>query len=57
METRADLLDSFVTALKPLGVLDRYQLVGVIASWWGDIQYDLMTLGLPPVQRRGRRAG
>src|SRR5262249_23766427 len=40
METRADLLNSFVAALEPLGVLDRFQLAGVIASWWGDIQYD-----------------
>ena len=46
METRADLLDSFVTALEPLGMLDRYQLAGVIASWWGDIQYDVKTLAL-----------
>jgi type I restriction enzyme M protein len=44
METRADLLDSFVTALEPLGVLDRFQLAGVIASWWGDVQYDIKTL-------------
>jgi type I restriction enzyme M protein len=46
METRADLLDSFVTALEPLGILDRYQLAGVIASWWGDIQYDVRTLSI-----------
>ena len=46
METRADLLDSFVTALEPVGVLDRYQLAGVIASWWGDIQYDIKTLAV-----------
>ena len=44
METRADLLDSFVTALEPLGMLDRFQLAGVIASWWGDVQYDIKTL-------------
>jgi type I restriction enzyme M protein len=25
-------------------VLDRYQLSGVIASWWGDVQYDIRTL-------------
>ena len=24
--------------------LDRYQLAGVIASWWGDVQYDIKTL-------------
>ena len=44
MDTRRDLLDSFVAALVPLGVLDRYQLAGVIASWWGDVQYDIRTL-------------
>lgn len=44
METRQDLLNSFVTALQPLGVLDRFQLAGVIASWWGDVQYDITTL-------------
>ena len=44
METRADLLGSFVVALEPLGMLDQYQLAGVIASWWGDIQYDIKTL-------------
>ncbi len=27
-------------------MLDRYQLAGVIASWWGDIQYDVKTLAL-----------
>lgn len=46
METRADLLDTFVDALEPLGMLDKYQLAGVIASWWGDIQYDVKTLAL-----------
>jgi type I restriction enzyme M protein len=44
MEARRDLLDSFVLALEPLGVLDRYQLAGVIASWWGEVQYDIRTL-------------
>ncbi len=44
MDTRRDLLESFVAALAPLDVLDRYQLAGVIASWWGDVQYDIRTL-------------
>jgi type I restriction enzyme M protein len=44
MDTRRELLESFVAALVPLGVLDRYQLAGVIASWWGDVQYDIRTL-------------
>jgi type I restriction enzyme M protein len=44
MATRATLLDSFVAALTPVGVLDRFQVAGVIASWWGDIQFDLRAL-------------
>ncbi|MGA2830498.1 MAG: class I SAM-dependent DNA methyltransferase [Streptosporangiaceae bacterium] len=44
MDTRADLLDSFVATLEPLGVLDRFQLSGVIASWWGGVQYDVRAL-------------
>ncbi len=44
METRSDLLESFVSALKDQGVLDRYQLAGVIASWWGGVQWDFNTL-------------
>jgi type I restriction enzyme M protein len=44
METRRILLESFVAALTPLGILDQYQLAGVIASWWGDVQYDVRTL-------------
>ena len=44
MDARADLLDSFVTAMEPLGILDRFQLAGVIASWWGGVQYDMRTL-------------
>lgn len=44
MDTRADLLDSFVAALEPLETLDRFQLTGVIASWWGGVQYDIRTL-------------
>jgi type I restriction enzyme M protein len=37
-------LDSFVEALQPVGMLDRFQVAGVAASWWGAIQYDLKTL-------------
>ena len=44
MATRATLLDSFVIALSPVGLLDRFQVAGVIASWWGDIQFDLRAL-------------
>jgi type I restriction enzyme M protein len=44
MVTRSTLLDSFVAALTPVGLLDRFQVAGVIASWWGDIQFDLRAL-------------
>ncbi|MDN3351882.1 class I SAM-dependent DNA methyltransferase [Actinomadura sp. DC4] len=44
MATRAELLESFVAELEPLGTLDRFQLAGVIASWWGSVQYDIRTL-------------
>jgi len=44
MLARRDLLASFRDTLKDLGVLDGYQLAGVAASWWGESQYDLMTL-------------
>jgi type I restriction enzyme M protein len=44
MAARASLLESFVSALTPVGLLDRFQVAGVIASWWGDIQFDLRAL-------------
>lgn len=46
METRAELLDSFVSELLPLKVLDRFELAGIVAAWWGEAQYDIKTLGL-----------
>ncbi|WP_369188975.1 N-6 DNA methylase [Streptomyces sp. R08] len=44
MNTRAALLESFVVELAPLGTLDRFQLSGAAASWWGSVQYDIRTL-------------
>ncbi|MFJ8742368.1 N-6 DNA methylase [Embleya sp. NPDC127516] len=44
MDTRAELLESFVAELEPLGTLDRFQLSGAAASWWGSVQYDIRTL-------------
>jgi type I restriction enzyme M protein len=46
MATRATLMDSFVTALTPVGLLDRFRVAGVIASWWGDVQFDLRALAV-----------
>ena len=44
MAVRNELLDSFVAALRPVGLLDRYQVAGVIASWWNEVQYEFKTL-------------
>lgn len=44
MAVRAELLASFEQALVPVGLLDRFQVVGAVASWWGEVQYDLKTL-------------
>jgi type I restriction enzyme M protein len=44
MTARASLLDSFVPALTPVGLLDRFQVAGVIARWWNEIQFDLRAL-------------
>ena len=49
---RAEFLDSFVAALSPLGVLDRFKLAGIIATWWTDTLPDFKTLlenGFPGV--------
>ena len=41
---RTEVLDSFVAALLPLDVLDRFKLAGVIATWWTDTLPDFKTL-------------
>lgn len=44
MPLRANLLHSFDEALVPVGLLDRFQIAGAIAAWWGEVQFDLKTL-------------
>jgi type I restriction enzyme M protein len=44
MQLRADLLSSFQAAVRPVGLLNRFQVAGVIASWWGDTVNDLKTV-------------
>ncbi|MDR7279905.1 type I restriction-modification system subunit M [Catenuloplanes atrovinosus] len=44
MAARTELIDSFTTALLPVGLLDRFQIAGVIVRWWDSNQYDLRTL-------------
>ncbi len=44
MALRTDLLSSFVDGARPLALLDRFEVAGVIASWWGENQADLKTI-------------
>src|SRR5690606_14608629 len=44
MDARRELLDSFVAELEPFGLLDRYDLSGVVAAWWGEDKHDIETL-------------
>jgi type I restriction enzyme M protein len=44
MALRAELLDSFEKALVPVGLLDRFEIVGAVATWWGQSVFDLKTL-------------
>jgi hypothetical protein len=44
MELRSELLSSFGRALEPIGLLDRFKVSGVVASWWEAVKYELRTL-------------
>ena len=44
MTMRRTLLESFIAGLQPVGLLDQFQLAGVIVRWWNTNQYDLRTL-------------
>ena len=44
MQLRSELLSSFQNAARPVGLLDRFEVAGVIASWWGESQSDLRTI-------------
>ena len=49
---RTELLESFIAALEPQGMLDHFKLAGVIATWWAETLPDLKTLrenGFPAV--------
>ncbi|MEX8504385.1 N-6 DNA methylase [Leptothrix ochracea] len=41
---RNDLLDSFHTALEPVGLLGRFQVRGIVAGFWDSAKYEFMTL-------------
>lgn len=44
MKVRESLLRTFSETMTPIGLLDRFQVAGVIASWWFAARYDLKTL-------------
>jgi type I restriction enzyme M protein len=44
MAVRAEFLTTFVDSLVPLGLLDRFHVAGVVARWWGEVQFDLKAL-------------
>jgi len=44
MKFRKELITTFAEAMEPVGVLDRFKVTGVIASWWYDNQYDIRAL-------------
>jgi type I restriction enzyme M protein len=41
---RSDLLDSFNAALEPVGLLDAFQVRGIVAGFWEQSKYDFKTL-------------
>lgn len=44
MELRREFLSSFVENLTPVGLLNRYKIAGVVASWWDEVRYELRTV-------------
>jgi type I restriction enzyme M protein len=44
VDLRRELVGTFQKALAPIGMLDRFQVSGIIASWWGENHADLKTL-------------
>ncbi len=44
MNVRAEFLTTFANSLVPVGLLDRFHVAGVVARWWGEVQFDLKTL-------------
>jgi type I restriction enzyme M protein len=44
MEVRTGLLEAFLSDITPVGLLDRFKVAGVIATWWNENKFDLKTL-------------
>lgn len=43
-DVRRTLIESLKEQLKPLGLLDNFQVAGVFVNWWDGIKYDLKTI-------------
>ena len=43
-EVRSDLMEAFLSDMTPVGLLDRFKVAGVIATWWNENKFDLKTL-------------
>lgn len=41
---RSELLDSFSALLGPVGLLDRFQVRGIVAGFWDQSKFDFLTL-------------
>ncbi|HEX7544835.1 MAG TPA: class I SAM-dependent DNA methyltransferase [Candidatus Limnocylindrales bacterium] len=44
IDLRKELIATFETALRPAGLLDRFAVSGIVASWWGASLSDLKSL-------------
>ncbi|NMZ76999.1 SAM-dependent DNA methyltransferase [Pseudomonas nitroreducens] len=44
VQLRAELLASFSRALEPIGLLDPFQVRGIVAGFWYQSKYDFLTL-------------
>lgn len=44
MAVRRSFLESFEEEVASVGLLDRFQVSGAVASWWGEAVFDLKTL-------------
>ena len=44
MVMRKEYLQSFQAALLPLGILDRFKVTGILATWWDSVRDEIQTI-------------
>ena len=44
MVLREEYLQSFQSSLLPVGILDRFKVTGVLATWWDDVRDEMQTI-------------